>query len=392
MRTIHRNIDGPPDFELGRPRTSALEYIADFPAGQALGLVFIIPGFGGDTNDGYAAALRRHIVTEHEMAAVSVQYHCFGARPDTGGKIQVDDRDLLMLLGMAHFANTPLGDPNDVNDVARRLAATGVTARVGATIHPARDEYQNFGVVQAMDHLAVLGDLLEQEAEFDPRRIVALGSSHGGYIAHMMAKIAPRTLSMVIDNSSYTQPPMEYLGQPASADYIAPLAGEILAFCRTKSGWTTDNRQAPDFYSRDRDLIRDVAYPPHLATARTLAGEDATIFRMVNAATDSISPPHMKQRQAAALQALGFDGQLTLIEEEHLDGRVFKQLVHGLDASLAGLLDMAIPDLQPRSGPSDAELGASVEYECVDSIYQFSHSSVAPFVSGVVKSRFFEDA
>jgi len=392
MRTIQRTIDGPFDFELGRSRTSPLEYTADFPTGRALGLVFVIPGFGGDTNDGYAEALRRHIVSEHEMAAVSVRYHCFGARPDTGGKIQVDDHDLLMLLGMAHFAKTPLGDLSDVNDVARRLAATGVAARVGATIHPARDEYQNFGVVQAMDHLAVLGDLLRQEAEFDATRIVALGSSHGGYIAHMMAKIAPRTLAMVIDNSSYTQPPMEYLGQPASAEYIAPLAGEVMAFCRTKSGWTTDNRQAPHFYSRDRDLIRDVAYPPHLAATKSSAGDDATIFRMVNASTDSISPPHMKERQAAAQRAFGFDSQLSLITDENLDGRVFKQLVHGLDASLASLFDMAIVDLRPRSGPCDAVLGAIVAYECVDSNYQFTHSSAAPFISGEVKSRFFEDA
>ncbi len=392
MRTIHREIEGPFDFELGRSRPSPLEYTANFPTGRALGLVFIIPGFGGDTNDGYAEALRRHIVTKHEMAAVSVRYHCFGARPDTGGKIQVDDRDRLMLLGLAHFAQVPLGDPNDVNDVARRLAAADVTAQVGATIHPARDEYQNFGVVQAMDHLTVLGDLLEQDAAFDARRIVALGSSHGGYVAHMIAKIAPRTLAMVIDNSSYTQPPMEYLGQPTSADFIAPLAGDVMAFCRTKSGWTTDNRQAADFYSRDRDLIRDVAYPPHLATTRTEAGDDATIFRMVNAATDKISAPHMKQRQVAALQALGFDGQLSLIEEEHMDGKVFKQLVHGLDASLAGLFDMAIPELQSRSGPHDAELGASVAYECVDSIYRFTHSPTAPFIRGEVKSRFFEDA
>lgn len=113
---------------------------------------------------------------------------------------------------------------------------------------------------------------------------------------------------------------------------------------------------------------------------------------MVNAATDNISPPHMKQRQIAALQALGFDGQLTLIEKEHLDGKVFKQLVHGLDASLAGLFDMAIPDIRPRAGPSDAELRASVSYECVDSNYRFTHSSTAPFISGDVKSRFFDDA
>ena len=100
----------------------------------------------------------------------------------------------------------------------------------------------------------------------------------------------------------------------------------------------------------------------------------------------------MKQRQVAALQALGFDGRLSLIEEAHLDGVVFKQLVHGLDASLAGLFDMAIPELQSRAGSHDGALGVSVAYECVDSIYRFTHSPTASFIRGEVKSRFFEDA
>lgn len=392
MRNIQRSITGPEDFELGRPRSAPLEYNASFPDGPAKGLVFLIPGFGSDTDDGYAQALRKHVVEKHGMAAVSVRYHCHGARPSTKGRIKVDPREHLVLLGVAALNKVPVSDPNDLNGLIKRLSKAGVAAEVRATILPARNEYQNFGILQAMDHLAVLGDIVRQGTDFDATRIVALGSSHGGFIAQMIAKIAPRTLAMVIDNSSYTQPPMEYLGQPASAEFRTELAPGIVANCRVSSGWTSLNRQAPDFYSRDRDLIRDAAYPGHIAATKAQAGDSTTIYRMVNSTVDGISPPERKLIQDATLRAFGIDSRLALIGAEQIDGKVFKKLVHGLDASLAGLFDQAIGDLVPRSGPLDAELGSEVVYECVDSIYTFSHSAAAPWIQGAVSSRFYDDA
>lgn len=391
MRTIQRDIDGPLDFELQRPRDAQVSYIADLPDGPAQGLAFLIPGFGADTGSDYAQALRRHVVERHGLAAVSVRYHCHGARPANGAAVTLDPRDGLFLIGLAAANGVELGDPRDVMDVTRRLSAAGVECQLRATLEPARGEYQNFGIVQAMDHLAVLGDLIDQGAEFDRSRILALGSSHGGYIAHMIAKIAPRTLGLVIDNSSYVQPPMEYLGRPTSIEYAETIAPGVTLYCRVRSGWSHDNRQAADFYDRDRDLIRDLGYPPHLAAARAAGGPSATIYRMTNATIDDISPPQTKARQAAAHRATGFDSQLAVIGEAELDGRVFKRLVHGLDASLAGLFDMGVPALQPREGPLDLEAQSVVEYECVDSTYRFTHLAAAPYIRGEVVSRFFED-
>jgi hypothetical protein len=391
MQTFTREIDGPADFELGRPRSAPLEYTATLPEGPARGLAFLIPGFGGDTDGDYAEALRRHVAQTHGMVAVSVRYHCYGSRPSTGAGIDVDPRDRLMLLGMAMLHKVPLDNLKDVNDVALRLSAAGVEVQARATLRPARGEYQNFGVMQAMDHLAVLGHLLETGVAFDTRRIVALGSSHGGYIAHMIAKLAPRTLAMVIDNSSYAQPPMDYLGHGEAIEFIGTLAEGVAICCRTESAWTHADRLAANFYDRDRDLIRDTAYPGHVASTRAAAGEVGTMYRMVNAAVDGISSPELKQRQVAVLRALDFDAQLSVIGEEQLDGKLFKRVVHGLDASLARLFDMAITDLKPREGGLDGELGASVAYECVDSIYRFTHSAAAPYVRGEVVSRFFQD-
>lgn len=391
MQAIEREIDGPADFELGRPRSAPLAYSATLPDGEAKGLAFLIPGFGDDAASGYAEALRRHVTREHGMVAVSVRYHCYGSRPDTGAKIEIDGREIVTLVGLAQRNGVELGDLNDVLDIARRLDAAGVKAQARGTLRPARAEDQNFGVMQAMDHLAVLGDLLAQGVAFDTGRIVALGSSHGGYIAHMMAKIAPRTLALVIDNSSYTQPPIDYLGTPTSIEFVAPLAGGVVACLRTLSAWNHTDRLARNYYDIDRDLIRSTAHPGHLQATRDATDDAGTVYRMVNAAVDSISPPALKERQVAALRALGFDAQLSLIGEEHLDGRVFKTLEHGLGASLAGLFDMGVVGVQPRASGLDTRLATSVVYEGVEKTYRFTHGATAPYVTGQVSSRFFDD-
>lgn len=391
MHTIRREIESPQDFELGLGRTSRLSYVADCPDGPARGLVFLIPGFGADTDSSYAESLRRHVVEIHGMIAVSVRYHCFGSRPATGAKVEVETKEVLTLIGLAAVHKVKLGDPGDVVDVAKRLAAAGVPAVGRGLLKPAGGESQNFGVVQALDHLAVLGDLLTDGPNFDTRQIVALGSSHGGYIAHMMAKIAPRTLALVIDNSSYTQPPIDYLGMASSVEYTAPLVEGVTLRCRTESAWTFGDRFADTFYDRDRDLIRDMAYPPHLRQARLAAGETATVFRMVNSSTDTISRPSVKQRQVAALRALGFDAQLLIVEEQHLDGRLFKTLDHGLNASLTALFDLGIESLAPRERGVDMTRGTRIAYEGVDKTYQFDHFAHGTYVEGRVTSRFFEE-
>jgi hypothetical protein len=388
MPSLNREIlDPPADFELGRPRPAPLSYVADFPDQPARGLVFVIPGFGADADAGYAAGLRRHIVREHAMAAVSVRYHGFGSRPETGAALSIGLHDHLMLLGLAALHGLSPSEPADVRSVVAALKAGGVEAQTYGVLTPARDEYQNFGVLQAMDHLAVLADLLRDGPAFDAGRIVALGSSHGGFIAHMIAKFAPRTLAMVVDNSSYTRPPPAYLGLTQGGDWFGDVGG-VTVHCRTAGGWSLDDPEAPEFYGPDRSLIRDASYRPHLATARAASQDGGTQFRMVNAAVDPISPPGPKQRQLDALRAAGFDAKLLIVEAEHLDGQLFKAMTHGLDASLAGLLALGLQDLEPRSGPLDCQAGAAIAYEGIDQIYRFVHGGAAPDVAGACTPRF----
>ena len=381
MHTEAREIEGPDDFELARPRTGPLRYTVSWPRkGEPKGLVFIIPGFGGDVDPQYGTALRRTIVEAHDVVAVHVRYHCFESRPATGARITIDPHEHVFLAGVAAVNGLHVSNFNDLGELTSKLEKVG-SFPVDAQLVPGQGEYQNFGVLQAMDHLAVLGDLLRRGPGFDVRKVVAFGSSHGGYIAQMIAKLAPSTLAAVIDNSAYVEPPMDYMGLGATGECVAAMGGAHLR-CRVTSGWTFDSREAANFYDRDSDLIRHTGFAPHLHALRQAARGDGPRFLMVNGVQDTISDPNTKSRQAAAMRAAGLHARLDLIGAEQIDGRVFKSPVHGLDASLKKLFARMAPEITPSAGELDCVNGRTVSYPCVERGYRFVHSDEAPYVRG----------
>ncbi|MBL8554371.1 MAG: DUF2920 family protein [Phenylobacterium sp.] len=391
MIEITREIAGAPDYEVGKPRTAGLAYDITWPQeGEAPGLALVISGFGDDTASDYSAGLRRHIVETTGMGAVSVRYHAFHARPTNGGAISIDPSEQAYLIGAAILAKAQVRNITDFREVVQALAAAKANVAPKVWIDPAHGERQNFGLIQALDHLLVIGDLMENAPPFDAGRIVALGSSHGAYIAHLMAKIAPSTLAAIIDNSAYAQPPMNFLAMGDLPEITIGYEGLNL-HARTRSAWTLSDRNAPDFYSRDRDLIRDLRYPPHIAAQRAAAEDAGTQYFMVNAAWDPVSPPEVKQRQQAALARAGFAAELDIIGEDRIDGRLFKTVSHGLGCSLKGLFDRYIGRVRNREVSPDAVQATMTDYACVDRGYRFRHSPVAPYVTCEVYDLF-EDA
>lgn len=159
MRQETFSIEAPRDFELDRGRGSPLTFTVTWPdAAPAPGLALIIGGSGGPDGTGERHRdSREYIVGRCGVAAVSVDYHAQQNRPANGGSINIDKAEYVRLVGMAAMAGFRLTEFADLPSMAAAVGKAKLPYALRATIKPGRDEPQNFGVLQAMDHLAVIG-------------------------------------------------------------------------------------------------------------------------------------------------------------------------------------------------------------------------------------------
>ena len=213
------------DIELGIKRSSPLSFYSCYDdAKDAKALLVIIPGLGEDSDLGYRANLIRTMAETYDVACISVDYHCIGNRPQLGAKFGLDDIDRSILIReLAKIGITLPIDLKIVNNydktcVLLKSLSEEITMQkesgvlpcdfsldISMTMIPIKNEYQNFGLMQALD---VLNALLYTKkyinnGKFEYLPVIMVGSSHGGYLAHMCAKIAPWLVDAVIDNSSY---------------------------------------------------------------------------------------------------------------------------------------------------------------------------------------------
>jgi hypothetical protein len=373
MRQFSRHVAGARDFELGVERTAPVTYHVAAPDGRGQGLVFVISGFGDDAAAEYSQVVRRYLCGRHGLVAVVVCYHASEARPPAA-RIEIDLDDVHRVIGSLTARSVPVEFDGDVRQLLTHLERIGIPVTLAAKLIPPNGDYQNFGVMQAIDHLCVLNDILDSGLDFDHDNILCLGSSHGAYIAHLIHKFAPNTINGIIDNSGYTVPVMlPFDGRPECLMQMGP----VTLACNVVTRWNFHDEHAPEFFGQARWDIRDAASPIHLAEI-VAHSERRCQFRGLVSCRDSHAPPDRKEAQYRALQALGFDAQLQVVRESDLDGKVLKSLAHGLDASIPGLFDRLVGSLAVRPTTLDRDLGTSLSFECCNLSYRVRHSSVAP--------------
>lgn len=380
VRDLNGFVEGLSDFELGqRARTRSVTYRGCIPSGcdassPARGLAVYIPGFGEDHAPAYADKLMRGIAETYGYACLTVDCHALRARLDQGARMVLTEtgEQTFRLLCQAYGLKIGAGDVTSVLERLGGRVSSGTRLRI--TLVPPDGEYQNFGVLQALDHLAVLRDVVAEGLAFDANNIVLVGSSHGGYIAHLICKIAPNTINAVVDNSSYTRAPLNYLGLLPEFSYRL---GNLCLDANVVSGWQFQDRRKPDFFGLGPQLLRETAFPPHLAVMQAAAERLPRYFGF-NSVDDDVSPIREKRAQAKALAAIGCDVSLREVTRVDLDGRMFKTLDHGMNASMRALCDAVLPDLAARPTTLDVHRKTSLRYDAYEAVYQFEHGGDAP--------------
>ncbi|EAI4450145.1 DUF2920 family protein, partial [Campylobacter lari] len=217
-------IDSCDDVELNIKRESKLEFKLTYDDSKEIeAIVCVINGIGSDIKSIYY--ISDYCARNYNVAVLSVNYHGIGNRPQTGAQWYLDDIDKLIF--DASLKAIDIEIPYDISklntfeefhpameylnkEIQKKKDAWRFDKKyyldLSASLRPTKNEYQNFGIMQATDILNALL-YIRKNSPFKAMgggiKHILIGSSHGGYLANLCAKIAPWLVDVVIDNSSH---------------------------------------------------------------------------------------------------------------------------------------------------------------------------------------------
>ncbi|HEF4328782.1 TPA: DUF2920 family protein [Campylobacter coli] len=383
-------IDSCDDVELNIKRTSKLEYRISYDDEKEMkAIVFIIGGFGANANISFLDFDREYIAKNFDVVAVHVFYHCFCQRRSDVEKYSAftmftkDDVSNLSqaLLEIGVNINVNLENAQQCYELlnqnittlkSQRKLAQNYQAKFTSTFIPPNGDYQNYGIMAALDHINALKDLVKRFPKLADLPKIYGGGSYGGYLSLLIAKIAPWYVDGVIDNSGTVLPLLRYIiGRDLEQiDFIFNDPNALIEMF-TKTYWTREDENSPYFFANENYMIRSLLNSSHLIIQVNV--NKNIVLVSYHSSKDEFNTSKDKQTLFLAYKELGYDATLHLIKDEsEIDGRFIKDLNHGMRITDRALFRKELPlmleKLQKRKSFMQEN---SISYPCGNKVFTF---------------------
>ncbi|EJB2359897.1 DUF2920 family protein [Campylobacter coli] len=383
-------IDSCDDVELNIKRTSKLEYRISYDDEKEIkAIVFIIGGYGANANIYFLDSYRNYIAKNFDVVAVHVFYHCFCQRRSDVEKYSAykyfqeeDIENIKNLLNQFHFSYGEINNDNALflaNSLVKHVENLKMQNKLDhnfklnftSTFIPPNGDYQNFGIMAAIDHINALKDLVKRFPEFADLPKIYGGGSYGGYLSLLIAKIAPWYVDGVIDNSGVCLPFLAHiLGRDMNQGEFVFEGDNNRIYCFVQKYWTR-NINSSYYFGDENYLIRAVLNSNHLKIQASM--NNNTIFISYHSMQDMGAPVQNKIELYKCYQELGYDATLYLVKDENdIDGRFIKSLEHGLRMTDKALFRKELPlMLEKLQGRKFDMSKNSITYPCKDKQFIF---------------------
>ncbi|EJJ7322708.1 DUF2920 family protein [Campylobacter coli] len=384
-------IDSCDDVELGIKRTSKLEYRISYDDEKDIkAIVFIVGGFGANANISFLDFDREYIAKNFDVVVIHVFYHCFCARQSIDQKYNPklipnqDDLEringILKNINLGHLSVNkdnfeqiiPLIEQK-VNEMKQAgLVDESQKIELSCDFIPPNGDYQNYGIMAAIDHINALKDLVKRFPKFADLPKIYGGGSYGGYLSLLIAKIAPWYVDGVIDNSGSAVPPLNYiLGREMEhsyGDYYEDFPHNRIIFF-LKTHWTR-KENSPYFFNNENYFIRTLLNKDHLILQSQK--NKNIIYVSYHSKEDPLTPANFKEQTMQILKILGYDVSLNLIDENKIDGKFIKNLDHGCGIPDKALFRKELPlMLEKLQGRKSFMQENSISYPCGNKVFIF---------------------
>ncbi|WP_207935146.1 DUF2920 family protein, partial [Campylobacter volucris] len=207
-------------------------------------------------------------------------------------------------------------------------------------------------------------------------KTILVGSSHGGYLSNLCAKIAPWNIDYIVDNSS--QMTLEILwrviGFGKEIDYTEYYSVASFNFfqnirmcCFDKTHWTS-NSSSSNYFSNARKIIREPLNKEHLKTQSLYPKPKYIAY---HSKFDQYVPLEEREEYFNILKDLGFEIDFTKITSENeIDGKFIKNLQHGMGIPMKLLIKKHLNEIL-KEPLQDKSCKKEISYKCDDLIYTF---------------------
>lgn len=378
------------DVELKIKRKSKLEYRISFDDEKEMkAIVFIVGGFGANANISFLDFDREYLAKNFDVVVVDVFYHCFCARKSIdeayNPKIVPNDEDLKRVdsvlndLGFSHLKTDKENFLEAIVFIDKEIEKLKnakqinplLKAEFNCDLIPPNGDYQNYGIMAAIDHINVLKDIMKKFPHFKNLPKIYGGGSYGGYLSLLLAKIAPWYVDGVIDNSGVCLPFLAHiLGRDMNQGEFVFEGDNHRIYCFVQKYWTR-NANSPFYFGDENYLIRAVLNSNHLKIEAN--ANKNTIFVSYHSMQDMGAPVQNKIELYKCYEELGFDANLRLVKDENdIDGRFIKSLEHGLRMTDRALFRKELPLMLEKTQGRKFDMSEnSIIYPCKDKQFIF---------------------
>ncbi|EAI3983194.1 DUF2920 family protein [Campylobacter jejuni] len=383
-------IDSCDDVELGIKRTSKLEYRISYDDEKDIkAIVFIVGGFGANANISFLDFDREYIAKNFDVVVVHVFYHCFCARKSIDQKYNPklipnqDDLErvngILKNINLGHLSVNEDNFEQIIPFIEQRAGEIKQAGLVDESqkielfcdFVPPNGDYQNYGIMAAIDHINALKDLVKRFPKFADLPKIYGGGSYGGYLSLLIAKIAPWYVDGVIDNSGVCLPFLAcILGREMNQGEFYFEESSLRLYCFVYKYWTR-NINSSYYFGNENYLIRAILNSNHLKIQANIDSD--IVFLSYHSLQDTRASAQNKIELYKCYQELGYDTTLHLIKDESdVDGRFIKSLEHGLRMTDKALFRKELPlMLEKLQGRKSFMQENSISYPCGNKVFTF---------------------
>lgn len=289
------------------------------------GLILFIPGFGGNAQSNVYKKMRRNFADQYNLVTIQCDY--FGQEfMQEANELRAGFtyEDLSQIFTNKEMGKIYSKGSFQFDEFIKVSGNYNINLPVKAIINENLTNFNDMGVMQALDNvtavMAVIAILKDNGLDFNAKKIIAYGHSHGAYLSYLCNAFSPGLFSLLIDNSAWISPVYLYQSRHLYKRY---------------SKMTLDIEF--DYYASHRPFDQDILSLDSLYENT----ENSCKVISFQGTKDNLVDSKKKALFCSKIDECDF----RLVGPELVDGKVFKSTSHGLDADFLELFEFVIRDI-----------------------------------------------